>query len=70
MKKILIYQPKKFKMKNLYKINGVGIDHDRFTKLNVNERMVIRDEYGYNENEFIITYVGELSKRKNQGIIN
>ena len=32
MKKDFNISAKKFKMKNLYKINGVGIDHDRFTK--------------------------------------
>lgn len=60
---------KKFKTKNLYKINGVGIDNNRFTKLNDTERKIIRNEYGYNEDEFLITYVGELSKRKNQELL-
>lgn len=51
-----------FKSKRIEYINGVGIDLDSYKK----RKNVKKEELGYTKKDFIITYVAELSHRKNQ----
>lgn len=54
--------------KNVYKINGVGVDLKRFNEVSIN-----RDEYrrklGIKPDDIVVLSVGELSKRKNQKVV-
>ena len=56
----------KFPCKEIYNVDGVGIDITRFKKLGHSEKMVLRDEYGYDKDDFILFYAAELTSRKNQ----
>lgn len=56
----------KLRAKDVRHIHGVGIDLDKFKPQNNENKLMLRKEYGYNENDFILIYVGELSYRKNQ----
>lgn len=46
-------------------IHGMGVDLSRFKKLDYDTRVARRQEYGYKEDDFIMIYSAELSKRKN-----
>ena len=46
---------------------GVGIDKNKFSsKLSDNDKIKLRNSLGLNENDFVIIYPAELSKRKRQ----
>ena len=54
----------KFKAKNIFKINGVGLDTQKFYIENFDKKSY-REKLGLNEEDFVILSVGELSDRKN-----
>ncbi|NKZ28134.1 glycosyltransferase family 4 protein [Vagococcus lutrae] len=58
---------KKFKMKKLYNVPGVGIELEKFNTIKdqqiINE---LRTKNDVNINDFVLIYVAELSDRKNQ----
>ena len=54
------------KINDVYHVHGVGIDLEKFTSQNKDNKLSIRNEYGYKKDDFILIYVGELSHRKNQ----
>lgn len=63
---------KKMKLREngkVYLVNGVGIDLNKFKPKLVEDKNNLRNTYGYNKDDFILTYVGELSGRKNQSIL-
>lgn len=58
---------KKFKLRKngfLHKINGVGIDTERYSSMNVDIAKK-RNELGINENNVMLLSVGELNENKN-----
>lgn len=56
----------KFKTDVCY-VPGVGVDPKKFDiSLSAAEKRKLRGEFGIKENDFVIIYVAELSKRKNQ----
>ena len=57
---------KKFKAKKIEKISGVGINKNKFKPIDSNLKNKRRNLLGYNKEDFLLIYVGELSKRKNQ----
>lgn len=60
----------KFKMKNIYHVNGVGINKDKFKRTMSNdEKIQLRKELGIDENNIVLIYVAEISKRKNQEML-
>lgn len=59
----------KFKAKNIYRIHGVGVDLTKFTPINNEAKEELRGAYGYENGEFILSYVAELNKNKNQGLL-
>ena len=59
---------KKFKMKHLEYIPGVGVDIDKF-KLEEFDRDEYRAKLGYTKDDFVILSVGELNKNKNHEVI-
>lgn len=54
--------------KNVYHINGVGVDINKFRRVEIN-RDAYRKSIGINKNDIMVLAVGELSKRKNQKVV-
>ncbi|GHT69697.1 putative glycosyltransferase EpsD [Spirochaetia bacterium] len=50
----------------IYKINGVGVDLSRFCQNPLNRKMNLRKEMGYKDDDFILIFVAEINKNKNQ----
>ena len=57
---------KKFKAKRVALINGIGIDINKFKKI---ETEYLREKYKLSKNDFILLTVGELIPRKNHATI-
>jgi glycosyltransferase EpsD len=55
----------KFKAKTIYKIDGVGVDINRFFPISISEKNKLRKDLGYSDNEFILLYIAEFIPRKN-----
>ncbi|NFT91820.1 glycosyltransferase family 4 protein [Clostridium botulinum] len=51
---------------NIYLINGMGINTENFPSINPNEKLLLRKENAFSDKDFILIYVAEFSKRKNQ----
>lgn len=64
---------KKFKLKkannSIYSTHGVGIDLNKFSPSDINEKVNLRNEYGYKNNDFILFYAAELNGNKNQDLL-
>lgn len=60
---------KNFRTKNIQKVRGVGIDLDKFRPLGIEEKNLLKLQYGYKSEEYILMYVAELSQRKNQEML-
>lgn len=62
---------KKFKKcKQIELVHGVGISKDKFNiEISTDERKELRKSLNLEDNDFVIIYVAELSKRKNQSMI-
>lgn len=60
---------KKFRAERIVKINGVGIDIDKFKPELMQSKSELRRQYGYDENSFILIYPADLSVRKNQTML-
>lgn len=59
---------KKMLCKNVFYINGVGVDTSRYHNVNI-DRSQYRNSIGVKDNDIMVLSVGELSSRKNQQII-
>ncbi|MDM0760180.1 glycosyltransferase [Clostridium perfringens] len=59
---------KKMHCKNVFHINGVGVDTNRFANVNIN-REEYRKSIGISNNEIVVLSIGELSERKNQKVV-
>lgn len=51
---------------NIYLINGMGIDLSLFPPISYENKLILRDAYNFSKNDFLLIYVAEFSKRKNQ----
>jgi len=61
---------KNFKVKDdIIKINGVGVDLDKFTAATVETKKKLREEYGYADDAFILIYPADLVTGKNQAML-
>lgn len=63
---------KKFKLRkndSIYKIHGIGLDLNKFIPQTPEKKVQLRKEYGFDDRDFILIYVGELSYRKNQDLL-
>lgn len=58
-----------FKAKQIEHVHGVGVDTDRFCSINKFNKSVLRAEYGYKEEDFILFYAAEFNKNKNQTLL-
>ena len=58
------------KAKKIKLVHGVGVDEYKFKQnMTKNEKINLRKELGIEEDDFVIIYPAELSKRKNQGML-
>lgn len=57
---------KKLKSKKVIYVDGVGVNNKNFKVKNNEEIDYIRKQNGFISEDFLLIYVGELSKRKNQ----
>lgn len=59
---------KKYKLykNNLYSIKGMGITLSKFPPVSLKDKISLREKHSFNENDFLLVYVAEFSKRKNQ----
>lgn len=55
----------KFHTKKIIKIDGVGVDLDRFHAISNDDKKSLREEYGFKESDYILIYVAEFIERKN-----
>ncbi|HFU4116538.1 TPA: glycosyltransferase family 4 protein [Streptococcus suis] len=60
---------KNFKMKNIFLLNGVGIDTERFHPINDEEKRKLKRTLGFDENKKYLIFVGELNANKNQAVL-
>ena len=61
---------RKFKAKQIELVHGVGVDENKFNfKMCKEEKHNLRESLGLKDDDFVIIYVAELSKRKNQGML-
>jgi glycosyltransferase involved in cell wall biosynthesis len=51
---------------NIYLINGMGIDLSLFPPISFQDKIALREEYNFSNHDFMLIYVAEFSKRKNQ----
>ena len=58
------FNSKKFKIKNTYKVNGVGLDLNHYNDSSI-DRSRIRNELGLNDNDFVVIMIAEFNKNKN-----
>lgn len=59
----------KFKAGSIKKINGVGIDLNKFKPQNLEKKKELRKQYGFSDTDFILIYVAEMSYRKHQDLL-
>lgn len=59
----------KFKAGSIEHVHGVGVDTVRFSPVSHSERNRLRERHGYREEDFLLYYVAELNKNKNQGLL-
>ncbi len=60
----------KFYAKDIKFVNGVGVDENKFNvQMTEEEKQILRQQLGLKKDDFVIIYVAELSKRKNQEMI-
>lgn len=58
---------KKFKIKKIELVDGVGVDEEKFSKkISTEEKKKLKTEIGLKDNDFVIIQVGELNTNKNQ----
>ncbi len=55
-----------FPVKRLEKINGMGVNLSRFFPVTNHRKQELRAKHHFNEDDFILVYAAEFSKRKNQ----
>ncbi|WP_427337950.1 glycosyltransferase family 4 protein [Caloranaerobacter sp. DY30410] len=59
----------KFKAGSVKKVNGVGVDLNKFTPQTVEKKKELRKQYGYNDTDFILICVAELNHNKHQDLL-
>lgn len=63
------FAKKHLKAKDIYKVNGVGYNSDRYYPVSKEEKFSIREKLGYSADEKILIYVAEMNANKNQGML-
>ncbi len=61
---------KKFKAKRVEKINGIGVNEQKFQiEMTEEEKNILKKELGIGQEDVVLTYVAELIPRKNQSLV-
>lgn len=60
---------KQFAAKKILKVNGVGVDLSKFKPVTKEEKLALRREYGFDDDDFILIYPADFCFRKNQEMI-
>lgn len=60
---------KRFKAAKIMKVNGVGIDFNKFSPQTLKKKVQVRREYGYSDDEFILLFAAELNHNKHQDLL-
>ncbi len=61
---------KKFKIKDLHLVHGVGLDEKKFNvEISDEEKRSLKKKLGLEENDFVVVYTAEISKRKRQELL-
>jgi glycosyltransferase EpsD len=60
---------KHFGAASIIKVNGVGVDLAKYYCSDTVDKYKLREQYGYDEQDFIMIYAAELSYRKNQTML-
>ncbi|MBT2709469.1 glycosyltransferase family 4 protein [Pseudomonas sp. ISL-84] len=58
-----------FKAKQIEHVHGVGVDINRFCPVKKFNKSVLRAEYGYKDDDFLLFYAAEFNKNKNQKLL-
>ena len=64
-----LIKTKQFKNKHSFLINGIGVSSDKFTPIDLNAKIKLRNLNDFNESDFILIYVAEFIVRKNHQFI-
>lgn len=60
----------KFHAKRIELVNGVGVNENKFNiEITEKEKQRLRKEIGLKDDDFVLIYPAELTKRKNQGML-
>jgi glycosyltransferase EpsD len=59
----------KFKAGKIERVHGVGVDRIRFKPISNSEIVKLRDKHGYKREDFLLYYIAELNKNKNQELL-
>lgn len=57
---------RKFPAKQIKQINGVGVELSRFKNVDEEEKELLRAQYGWSKDDFILICVAEINKNKDQ----
>ncbi len=63
------FAKKHLKAKDIYKVNGVGYNSDRYFPVSEEEKLTLRDKLGYSRDEKLLIYVAEMNANKNQSML-
>jgi len=58
-----------FRANNIKLVDGIGVDLCKFSPQTIEAKKVLRNKYGYHENEFILIYAADLNNNKNQDLL-
>ncbi|GHU58775.1 putative glycosyltransferase EpsD [Spirochaetia bacterium] len=56
---------KQFFTKSVFKINGVGVNLERFKPVDDEAKIALRNKYNFEHDDFIVIYVGQFTHDKN-----
>lgn len=59
----------RFWNKHSFKINGIGVDSERFKPISSQERLKLRSENHLQDSDFVLIYVAEFIPRKNHAFL-
>jgi glycosyltransferase EpsD len=58
-----------FKAKEIKHVHGVGVNIDSYKPADQKEKLLLRKDYGYDKNHYIMFYAAEFNKNKNQKLL-
>ncbi|MCF8093601.1 MAG: glycosyltransferase family 4 protein [Desulfotignum sp.] len=60
---------RKFKTGHIRRVNGVGVNLDKFRPCSQKDKMRLRKKYGYGEHDFVLFFAAEFNQTKNQELL-